>query len=156
LESAGFDRAALSILAADSVLAPSLTQPREAVAAADDDHTAKAAVVSDTDVRQGRTLATSMAGVVGAFIATGATIVSGGGVLAAIVGAAAVGGGAAAAVEAIGQKLGGGREAFLERQIARGGILLWVAMIPAGREDLAMTILRRHGADDVHIHDSTT
>ncbi|MGE0719133.1 MAG: hypothetical protein AB7P02_27055 [Alphaproteobacteria bacterium] len=154
LESSGFDRAALSLLAADSMVAPGLTRaPVSTPAAADDDSAPRAAAVSDTDVRQGRTLATSMAGVIAAFAATGATIISGGGVLAAIIGAAAIGGGAAAAVSAIGQRVAGSREDFLGQQIDSGGIILWVRLLKPGQDSIAMDVLRRRGASDVHIHE---
>jgi hypothetical protein len=153
LASAGWDRARLSILAAESVLAPHLPVSESTTAAADDPQAPRGAVVSDTDMRQGRTLASSMAGVIAALGAAGAVVVTGGGALAAVVGAAAVGGGVTAAAHAAGRWLNDRREKFLEEQIERGGILLWVALRDPGEDRQATDILRRHGAADVHVHE---
>jgi hypothetical protein len=154
LASAGWDRARLSILAAESVLAPHLpASDKSTEAAADDPQALRGSVVSDTDMRQGRTLASSMAGVVAAFGAAGAVVVTGGGALAAVVGAAAVGGGVTAAAHAAGRWLNDRREKFLDEQVERGGILLWVGLRHPGEDRQAMDILRRHGAEDVHVHE---
>lgn len=154
LTSSGWDRARLSIVAAESVLAPHLPPSEKPVeTAADDPAVERGAVVTDTDMRQGRTLASSMAGVIAAFGAAGAVVVTGGGALAAVVGAAAVGGGVTAAAHAAGRWLSDRREQFLDEQVERGGILLWVALRDAGEDRKATDILRRHGAEDVHVHE---
>jgi len=154
LSRSGWDRADLSLLAADGVLSPHLPSTSEAPAqAADDDGTEKASIVKDDDVQQGRTLAVSLAGVIAAFAATGAVIVTGGGVLAAIVGAAAAGGSAAGAMEALGRWVGRNRETFLQEQIDRGGILLWVTLHKPEEEAQASAILRKNGATYVHLPD---
>lgn len=154
LASSGWDRARLSIVAAESVLAPHLPpQEKPAEAAADDPEVERGAVVTDTDMRQGRTLASSMAGVIAAFGAAGAVVVTGGGALAAVVGAAAVGGGVTAAAHAAGRWLGDRREQFLDEQVERGGILLWVQLRDGSEDHKAMEVLRRHGAEDVHVHE---
>lgn len=151
LTSAGWDRSELSLLAQKSTFdaEPAASNTERA---ADDPGTPRAAVVSGTDMRQGRTLATSLVGIIAAFAATGATIATGGTALAAVIGAAAAGGGAAAAVEAIGQWAGGSRSDFLHEQVERGGILLWVMLRHPDREAAAREILLRHGAEDVHVH----
>jgi hypothetical protein len=147
LSSAGWDRSEMSLLAQKSVLAPDPPQEgtmREAAAAPKE---GKSAVVSDSDVRQGRTLATSLAGVIAAFAATGATILTGGTALAALVGAAVAGGGAAAAVNALGQWADKSRRDYLQEQIERGGIVLWLTLRDPEQEHLAHEILTRHGAE---------
>ena len=153
LASAGWDRSELSLLGQKGAFDP---QPpiggETAEQAADDPHTKRAAVVSDPDVRQGRTLATSMASVAAAFVAAGATVASGGTALAAVIGAAAAGGGAAAAVEALGRWAGKDRADFLEEQIRRGGIMLWVMLRRPQDETKARDILVRHGAEIIHSH----
>lgn len=153
LTSSGWDRARLSIVAAQSVLAPHLPpSEKSAEAAADDPSVERAAVVTDTDMRQGRTVVSSMAGVIAAFGAAGAVVVTGGGALAAVVGAAAVGGGVTAAAHAAGRWLNDRREQFLDEQVERGGILLWVDLRHSGEDRKATDILRQHGAEDVHVH----
>jgi hypothetical protein len=147
--SAGWDRSELSLLTQKHVLMPEPPQEssmREAAAAPEE---GKSAIVSDSDVRQGRTLATSLAGVIAAFAATGATILTGGTALAAIAGAAAAGGGAPAAVNALGQWADKSRSQYLQDQVDRGGILLWITPRDPEQEHLAQEILGRHGAEIV-------
>jgi hypothetical protein len=147
LSSAGWDRSEMSLLAQKNVLAPEPPQEGTMQEAAAGPEEGKSAVVSDSDVRQGRTLATSLAGVIAAFAATGATILTGGTALAAIAGAAAAGGGAAAAVNAIGQWADKSRTQYLEDQVERGGIVLWLTLRNPEQEHLAHEILTRHGAE---------
>lgn len=157
LASAGWDRAEMSLMAESGTL----MADRDATALegdtrdlADDDNVERKAVVGETDVRQGRTLMAGMAGVVGAFLASGATIMSGGTVLAAVIGAAVLGGGAGAAVEAIGRGINNQRTTYLHRQIGHGGILLW-AKLRAGdqeQERKAREVLQQAGGSDVHVH----
>ena len=153
LTSAGWDRAELSLLAQRSAFAPE-PPTDDTIRAGDDPSTERAPVVSGTDVRQGRTLATSLAGVIAAFVASGATIMTGGTALAAVIGAAAVGGGAAAAVNAIGQLAGQSRREFMHEQVERGGILLWVMLRSPDQERVARAILTQHGAEIVHTHEA--
>lgn len=155
LTSSGWDRADLSLLGSSSVIDPHVTVPpgQDSREAGEDPDAPRSPVVSDVDERQGRTLIGGMAGVIAAFGAAGAVVVTGGGALAAMVGAAIAGGGATAAVEAAGRWLGARRNEFLQEQIDRGGILLWVALRKPGQEQKAQEILRRHGADSVHIHE---
>lgn len=155
LTQAGWDRADLSLLGAESVIRPHVEAPIEETAreATDDPTLPRSAVFTDTDERQGRTLLGGMAGVIAALGAAGAVVVTGGGALAALVGAAVAGGGATAAVQAAGRWLGARRDDFLQEQIDRGGILLWVALRKAGQEERAQEILERHGAEHVHVHE---
>ena len=151
LTSAGWDRSELSLLAQKSAF-DSEPPTSDTKCAADDPVAQRAPVVSGTDVRQGRTLATSLAGVIAAFAATGATILTGGTALAALIGAAAAGGGAAALVEGLGQWAGHNRDEFLHEQIGRGGILLWAMLRSPEQETTARDIMLRLGAEDVRTH----
>jgi hypothetical protein len=148
LSSAGWDRSEMSLLTQKSVLMPDPPQETSRQAAVEPAE-GKSAVVSDSDVRQGRTLATSLAGVIAAFAATGATILTGGTALAAVAGAAVAGGGAAAAVNAIGQWADKSRSQFLQDQVERGGILLWLTPRDPEQEHLAHDILTRREAEIV-------
>lgn len=155
LTRSGWDRADLSLLGASSVIDPHVAAPagKTAPEASDDPNLPRTAVVTDVDEAQGRTLLGGMAGVMAGFAAAGAVVVTGGGALAAMVGAAIAGGGATAAVQAAGRWLGERRNDFLQEQIDRGGILLWVTLRKAGQERRAQEILRRHGAENVNIHE---
>lgn len=151
ITSAGWDRSELSLLAQHGVLVgDSVEQDTRTIA--DDPKADHQAVISEPDVRQGRTLAAGMAGVIGAFVASGATVLTGGTALAAVVGAAVVGGGAAAAVERLAGAASKSRRDHLRDQLEHGGILLWVHLRRPGDEARAREILTRHGATDVHVH----
>lgn len=155
LVSAGWDRSELSLLAQKSAI--NSTPPiggATAEQAADDPETTRAPVVSEPDIQQARTLATSLAGVTAAFLAAGATVLTGGATLVAVIGAAAAGGGAAVAVEALGQWVGHSRAEFLDQQIKRGGIMLWVMLRTPDQEARAREILTRHGAEIIHAHEA--
>jgi len=154
LSSAGWDRSELSLLGQEGVFQPGLpAHGHDMRSAADEPEAPRSAVVVEDDVRQGRTLATSLAAVIAAFAASGATILTGGGALAAVIGAAAAGGGAGAAVNTIGRWISGSRSEFLRDQIDQGGILLWAKVQTADQEREALEIMRRHGAGDVHVHE---
>lgn len=151
LASSGWNRADLSMLAPRGLLAREAVDG-QATDIADDPDAERSAPVSDTDMRQGRTLAASMAGVAAAFLASGATIMTGGAALAAIVGAAAAGGGAATLVGAFGQRARSERDRFLHDQVEQGGILLWARLDDAGEEQKARDIFARCGATEIHLH----
>jgi len=42
---------------------------------------------------------------------------------------------------------------YLQKQIEQGGLLLWVNTTEPKYEKRAVEILRKHSAQDVHIHD---
>ncbi|MBI1188668.1 MAG: hypothetical protein GC206_15270 [Alphaproteobacteria bacterium] len=148
---AGWDRSELSLLAQHHLLSDeTVDQPSRRLA--EDPEAGRQSVVTDPDVRQARTLAAGMAGIVGAFIASGATILTGGTALMAVVGAAVLGGGAAAAVEGVGGAAGRHREAFMREQLRGGGIVLWIKLHEPAEEPKAREILVNHGATDIHVH----
>ena len=153
LAGAGFDRTQMSLLGADSMIAPHVAPSiTDTDRAADDPEAPRAAPVSEIDLRQGRTLAASMAGVIAGLVASGAAIMTGTAAIAAVIGAAAVGGGATRAVNAGGRWIERGRAVFLREQVDRGGILLWVTATDPERAAAAQGILTRHGARHAHLH----
>lgn len=153
LTSSGWDHAELSLLAQSNVLLPEHVDEHTADLA-DDPEAERQQPVSETDVRQGRTLVTGMASVAAAFVASGATIMTGGGTLAAAVGAVAAGGGAGAVAEALGHRARSRRDQFLHEQMEQGGILLWAKIETQENERKAREIFVRCGATDVHVHQS--
>jgi hypothetical protein len=155
LQGSGFDRAEISLLAREGILDGDLAKDYADMHDAEDDPAApRQAVVAETDVRQARTLGTSMAAVVAAFAAAGVTIFSGGAAAAALVAAVAAGGGAGAIGYALGQQAGQSEEDFIRQQIERGGVLVWVRTRDAEHETRAREILSRHGATAVRILDT--
>jgi hypothetical protein len=148
LQSRGVDRADLSILAPESSPDPPSGSDAQAGPSLH-----RGAVVSDTDLRQGRILATGLAATVAGFAAAGATVASGGLALPAIAAATAAGGvGLASAL--IGRRLSDELASFLEAQLARGGILLWVHIRNPVVEKTVLEVLHRHSTA-VSIHDLT-
>lgn len=154
LQGSGFDRADISFIARDSYFRGHLAQDyRDMHAAEDDPKAERATPVEETDIRQRRTLEISTGATIAAFAAVGLTVATGGATaLAAGIGAAAAGG-AAGLGALLGKLYGQGQQKFMQEQIDRGGVLVWVHLRDATAEERALDILRRHGARDVHLHD---
>ena len=154
LQGSGFDRADISFVARDSYLKGHLAQDYRDVHQAEDDPKAQRATpVEETDIRQRRTLEVSTGATIAAFAAVGLTVATGGATaLAAGIGAAAAGGiGGLGAL--LGKLYGQGQQKFMQEQIDRGGVVLWVHLRDAEAEQRALDALRRHGARDVHVHE---
>src|SRR5579864_1483870 len=123
LRSHGFDHADLSLLAREGLGERPIASARQLAL---DPATPRTDPTTDTDMRQGRILATSMAATIAGFAAAGVTVATGG-VLAAVIAAGALAAGGAAAVGTIfGRKLDQDTANSLDAQLARGGVLLWV------------------------------
>jgi hypothetical protein len=148
LQSNGIDRSELSFLAHDL---PAGRFPSDLRQAADDPATPREPVVSDTDLRQGRVLGTGLAATIAAFAAAGLTVATGG-VATATIAAALAAGGVGAASTLFGRKLADDQASFLEAQLARGGVLLWVRTGNAASEQTVLEVLRRHSAY-AYLHD---
>jgi hypothetical protein len=153
LQSRGFDRSDLSFLAHDTV---SERHPLSDIGdIADDPTTAREPFVSETDVRQGRVLGTSLAATIAGLAAAGFTVATGGVAAAAIAAAAVAAGGIGTAGAVFGRTLADDQASFLDAQLARGGVLLWVRTRDVTAERNAVEILRRY-ATHVHLHNLST
>lgn len=101
---------------------------------------------------EGRGALAGILGYLGAVAAAGVTFATGGAAAIAIA-AGLLGGGATAALGVgLGSALDHRYARQLESQIAKGGILLWVRVRDNECERRAAEILRKHGAEDVHVH----
>ena len=90
---------------------------------------------------------------VGAVGAVGAMVASGG-TLAASFAAAAIAGGVGGLIGgAISKYLDRHHAEYVDQQLTRGGLLLWVHTADRDREVRACQILKRQAARDVHVHD---
>lgn len=154
LLSHGFDRSELSLLAPLSSVKKELGHSFTSVNELEDDAAVPTTAYVSTDV-----IGDAEGGVFGGFIYVGAlatltaVVASGGAIGAAIIAAAAggIGGGAIGAVLA---KLIGEHHAnYVEDQLERGGLLLWVRTWNAADEKHAVEILAVHSGTDVHVHD---
>ena len=153
LLSSGFARAELSLLAStDAVrktLAHSFLSTRDLEDDPDVPVTAYVARESVGDA-EGAVIGGLM--YVGAFLGLGPVVASGGTIGAAIL-AAVIGGGGGTALGALFARfIGQSHAEYLDGQLERGGILLWVRTRDTEHEEKAREILARHSGQDVHIH----
>jgi hypothetical protein len=153
LLTAGFDRAEISLLAGEHAVEEKLGHAFQKVTDLEDDAAVPRAAYVSTETR-GDAEGGLIGGLVyiGAVAAAGA-IVATGGALAAVIGAAAMAGGAGALIGSVLAGLVGRRHArYLQEQLDRGGLLLWVRTRNDETERRAMEILSRYSAHDVHAH----
>ncbi len=150
----GFDRAEVSLLAGQEAVERELGHRYERVAELEDDPLVPRLAYVDVDSRtEGNASVIGGLAYVGAIAATGMVVASGG-TLALAVAAAALAGGGGGMVGALLARMIAERHARqLQRQLDAGGLLLWVRLATPERESRALEILRRHSADDVHIHE---
>ncbi len=154
LEVSGFDRAALSVLASDDKVKERLGRLYRAVAEIEDDPRAPQAAFVSKDSRVGGEAAAVgipfyIGGIAGAF-----AIVASGGALAATIAAAIAGGAAGAGLGALLARAIARRHAdHVLEQLAQGGMILWVSVPNETAEKLAIEILTKAGARDVHVHE---
>ncbi len=134
---AGFDRADFSL---------PTTQPEPGNATPND---GASDPMTDVDMRQARTLGTSMAGYVGAFVAAGATIATGGAAGVAIAAAAAVGIGSAAAANAAGTVVKDTQAEDRDAAAAAGHLVLAVRATDDASRTKAEQVMRESGATQV-------
>jgi hypothetical protein len=154
LTSAGFDVAELSLLAGSGAVEEKLGHAyRKIEELADDPKVPRAAYVSDHSLAEGRTGVIGGLAYVGAMVGAGAVVASGGTLAAALAAAAIAGGGGGLVGGWAAQFLGRDYGQALQDQLERGGLLLWVRVRDAARERRALDILKRNGAEDVHVHE---
>ena len=134
---AGFDRADFSL---------PTTNPAGGAATPEQ---GAATPMTDTDIRQARTMGTGMAGTIGAMAAAGATIATGGLAGVAIAAAAAVGTGSALAANAIGTAVKTSQVEDHEAAARAGELVLSVHVASAEKQGEAERIMRAAGATNV-------
>ena len=153
LLASGFDRAELSLLASEEAVERALGHKyRKVSGLADDPVIPRVAYVSTEALGWAEGGLIGVLLYVGAAVAAGAVVVSGG-ALAAAIAAAAVTGGAGALVGSVFARWVGHHHAHhLQEQLERGGLLLWVRAWDADEEEKAAAILQGNSADHVHVH----
>jgi hypothetical protein len=152
LLSSGFDRAELSLLASAHIVEEKLGQRYKVGALADDPAVPRAAYVSTEAIGDAE------GGLIGGLVFAAATaaagaVVASGGTLAAVVAATALAGGTGGLIGSVLAKwLGDHHARYLQEQMDRGGLLLWVRTWDTEHERRAVEILRKHSGSDVHVH----
>lgn len=153
LMSAGFDRAELSLLAAEHAVEEKLGHKYTRVAELEDDpKVARCCYVSTESVgdAEGGLIGTPL--YVAATAAAGVILASGGTMAAAIIGAALAGGAGGLIGGLLAKLVGDHHGHHLQEQLEHGGLLLWVRTRDAAHEQRAVGILKKHSGQDVHVH----
>lgn len=153
LLSSGFHRAELSLLSSVATVDRKLGHRFQKVGElADDTAVPRTAYVSTEAIgdAEGALVGTLM--YVGAVTAAGVAVASGG-ALASLIIAAAVAGGSGGLLGAILAKwLGQHHARYLQEQVDRGGLLLWVHARDDTAERRALVILEKHSGREVYVH----
>lgn len=154
LRSTGFDRSELSLLAGAEAVESKLGHAYRKVQELEDDPRApRVAYVGDDSFAVARTGVIGGLAYVGAMVGAGAMVASGGSLAAIIVTTAAAAGGGGLIGGVLARHLGDDHAKTLQHQLDHGGLLLWVYVRDAAHEQSAVDILRKHGAEDVHVHE---
>jgi hypothetical protein len=153
LLSFGFHRSELSLLASEATVHEKLGHRYKSVnALADDPAVPRSAYVSPEAIGDAQGGLIGALAYVGAAAAAGAVVASGG-TMAAIITAAVLAGGSGGLFGSLLAKwLGNHHAEYLQEQLDRGGLLLWVRTRDSARERRAVEILKRHSGAEVHVH----
>ena len=155
LLSAGFDHADINVLAPEDRVASKLERAA---------YKSTAELEDDPEVPRigyvpGETIGDAEGAVIGAgiyapAIAGGLAVAASGGTILGAFAAAAIAGGAGGLIgAALARVIGNEYARHLDQHLNHGGLLLWVRTCGAEREQKALVILRRHSAEDVHLHE---
>lgn len=154
LMSAGFDRSELSLLAGERTIEEKLGHAYRRVQELEDEPTVPRAVyVENHSLAEGRTGVIGGLAYIGAVVGAGAVVASGGTLAAAVAAAAIAGGGSGLIGGWLARFLGRDYAQALQEQLEHGGLLLWVHLRDPAHEQRAIEILKRNGAEDVHVHE---
>jgi hypothetical protein len=119
---------------------------------ADDPATPRSAYVSTAAIGDAQGALIGGLTYVGATVAIGTFVISGGTLAATLVAAIAAGGAGAILGSILARLVGKHHAEYLHSQIEGGGLLLWVRAWEPADEPLAIRILRKHGGGDVRSH----
>jgi len=151
LEAAGFAAGDISLLAGHDTVESKLGRMYRKVEEAEDDPAApRAAFVSTRTIAKREDMVVGSMTTLPTLVAAGTVVATAGVVAAAITGTAIAG----AMIGTVLARWMDKRHAdWLEEQLERGGILLWVRTRDEAAELKALEILGEHAAHDIHIHE---
>lgn len=150
LREAGFAKSAISLLASQDSVEKKLGHRYERIEALEDDPAVpRKAYKTRSDVGESENLVIGGLTYLPAVIAAGTVVASTGVVAAAVTGVAVAG---AVLGTVLSHFMDKHHAEWLQEQLDRGGLLLWVRTPDAEAEQKALAILRRHSAHDVHVH----
>jgi hypothetical protein len=150
LRAAGFAKDDISLLASEDAVARKLGHRYERVEELEDDPEApRVAYRTRTSLGESEDRLIGSLTYLPAVVAAGTVVASAGVVAAAVTGTAIAG---ALIGTVLAHWLDKSHAEHLQEQLDRGGLLLWVRTPDPETQQRALAILRRHSADDVHIH----
>lgn len=154
LLASGFDRSDLSLLAGERAVAEKLGHVyRKASELEDNGRVPRLAYVASETLGHAKGAFTGGLSFLGAAVAAGALVASGGTAAGAIIAAVLAGSAGGLVGSVFGDILEDRHAGQLQRQLDHGGLLLWVRTATPAKERRAKAILVRHSAHDVHVHD---
>ena len=149
----GFDRSALSLLAGQRAVESTLRHSYRRIADLEDDPSVPRIAYIGSDSRtEAKSVAVGGLAYVGAVASAGIVVASGGTILAALLAVTVAGGLGGLIGAALAKIIAKHHAHYLQAQLEKGGLVLWVALASADQESRAVEILNRRAADDVHIH----
>lgn len=150
LRAAGFAEEDISLLAGHATVESKLGRMYERVEEMEDDPAApRTAFVSSKDFSRREGMVIASLTYLPTLIAAGTVVASAGAVAAAIAGVAVAG----ASIATLLTRWMDKRHAdWLEEQLDRGGILVWVRTPDTAAERKALEVLGRYSAHDIHVH----
>jgi len=153
LQSSGFDRAELSLLAGQHTVEEKLghiyTRAEELE---DDPKVPTVAYISTEAVEAAEAALIGTPMYIAACTAAGIMTAAGGPLAWTIAATVAAGGGGAAIGGVLASMVGKHHSEYLQKQLDQGGLLLWVRTRDVAHEHAAKQILSRNSAHDVHVH----
>ena len=153
LESSGFDRAELSLLASERTVEEKLGHIyKRAEELEDNPDVPTIAYVSTEAIGDAEAALIGAPMYIAAYTAAGVMAAVGGPLTATIAASLAAGGAGAAIGGVLAAMFGKHHADYLQKQLEHGGLLLWVRTRDAEHEKRAVEILSKHSAHDVHIH----
>jgi hypothetical protein len=153
LLSSGFERAEVSLLASAAAVDEKLGHQYRKVEEVEDDPSApRTYFVSQDAIDEVKSALVGGLVFLGAVGALGAVVASGGALAAAIAGAAIGAGTWGLFGEILAKFVGDQHAAYIQEQLAHGGLLLWVRCASLEQEKRATEILSKHSGRDVHLH----
>ncbi len=149
----GFDRAELSLLAAEHTVDEKLGHKYRKVTELEDDSAVPRCCYVSTE-----SIGDAEGGLIGGLLYVGAlaaagAVVASGGTLATLLASMALAGGSGGLIGSILAKIVGDHHAHhLQEELDHGGLLLWVRTWDDRDEKRAVDILKKHSGRDVHVH----
>lgn len=149
----GFDRAAVNLLAGQHAVEAKLHHSyRKIVELEDDPGVPRIAYMGPDSRTEAESVAVGGLAYVGAVASAGIVVASGGSILAVLLAVTIAGGLGGLIGAALAKIIDSHHAHYLQAQLEKGGLVLWVTLANPDQENRALGILKRLGADGVHIH----